>query len=259
MNLKPVRVLGITFYNGDAVGAVGRIKSGGLLVAPSGPGLATVDENRVYYESLLTADVVIPDSGYMVSIWNILQRSKIKRISGLEFLIALLEDKEVGLNSSLLLVDPNSEEAAANLEYLVSIGINTNERSSYIAPMYDKNNIQDSRLLDLIEDRRPRYVMINLGGGVQEILGAYLKRKLSYAPAIICTGAAIAFLTGKQAHIPNWADRIFLGWLLRIIEKPKVYAPRYFKAFRLLTIMLRYGAHSPWGELNAEPQTRESR
>ena len=59
-------------------------------------------------------------------------------------------------------------------------------------------------------------MIINLGGGVQEKLGLYLKRNLNHETKIICTGAAIAFLTGLQANIPNIVDKIYMGWLWRI-------------------------------------------
>jgi UDP-N-acetyl-D-mannosaminuronic acid transferase (WecB/TagA/CpsF family) len=54
--------------------------------------------------------------------------------------------------------------------------------------------------------------------GVQERLGYALRKQLSYKPAILCLGAAIAFLSGGQANIPNWADRLMLGWL-RVIGR----------------------------------------
>ena len=91
------------------------------------------------------------------------------------------------------------------------MGFNIPASASYLAPMYQKNNIVDPVLLAKIEAEKPKYVLLNVGGGTQEILGAYLRKNLSYRPAIICTGAAIAFLTGRQASIPTWADRLFIG------------------------------------------------
>jgi lipopolysaccharide/colanic/teichoic acid biosynthesis glycosyltransferase len=82
--------------------------------------------------------------------------------------------------------------------------------------------------------------MVGLGGGVQERLGLFLKQHLSYRPAIFCTGAAIAFLTGGQARIPVWADRLYLGWLLRIIDAPTKFHRRYWEAFRLAPVIWRY-------------------
>ena len=52
-------------------------------------------------------------------------------------------------------------------------------------------------------------------------------------PSILCTGAAIAFLTGGQATIPKWADRLYLGWLFRILQSPSKYFYRYLQAARL--------------------------
>ena len=76
--------------------------------------------------------------------------------------------------------------------------------------------------------------MINLGGGIQEVLGSYLKDNLNYNPQIICTGAAISFFTKKQAPINSLIDMLYLGWLIRCIFKPKQFIPRYLKSFKLI-------------------------
>jgi len=242
--INTLKILGIDFFNGNVKQVVQILKSGGLLVVPSGPGLNTIEEDPIYYRSLRSADLVIADSGYMALIWNIIKKEKISRISGLEFLVEFFADADVK-KSSFLLVNPTTVDGAANRNYLNSVGFNIPASASYLAPMYQKNNIVDPVLLAKIEAERPKYVLLNVGGGTQEILGAYLRQNLSYRPAIICTGAAIAFLTGRQASIPAWADRIFIGWLLRCIEKPRLYIPRYAKAFRLFVLMVQYGHRAP--------------
>ncbi len=65
-----------------------------------------------------------------------------------------------------------------------------------------------------------------------------------HKPAIICTGAAIAFLTGRQAQIPNWADRFFLGWLFRCMDQPKLFIPRYLYALKLILVMIQFNGQS---------------
>ncbi len=147
-------------------------------------------------------------------------------------------DEEIKKTNDIILVNPDLKEAIANLNYLKSIGFSLMNHTSYIAPLHNKNDfIEDSVLLQLIEQKKPKYILINLGGGVQEKLGFYLKQNLQYKPAIICTGAAIAFLTGEQASIPMWADKMFLGWLFRCLQKPSVYIPRYFNAIKLIRFM----------------------
>ena len=235
--MKNTEVLGITFFNGETQEVVERLKSGGLLVVPSGPGLATINDDKVYYQSLLDADIVIADSGFMVLIWKLFRWKKINRISGLEFLQFFFADKDVK-SSRFLLVNPREEEALANMNFLNSAGFSISPNDSYLAPLYDRESVIDPALLAKIEQLRPQYVLINLGGGIQEKLGAWIKKNLSYKPAIICTGAAIAFFTGHQANIPTWADRIYIGWLLRCFQNPKVFVPRYLGAFKLFGMLV---------------------
>ena len=88
-------------------------------------------------------------------------------------------------------------------------------------------------------------LFIQLGGGGQERLGLHLKNSLSQAPSILCTGAALAFLSGQQVAIPTWVDRFYLGWLFRCVDQPRVFIPRYLKSFRLLYLLFRYGQRLP--------------
>lgn len=240
-----IKILGINFFKGDVEEVVYLLKSGGLLVVPAAPALVNITQDTSYYQSLQCADIVIPDSAFMTLVWNLISRERIYRISGLAFLKTFLTDKEVISSTDIMLVDPRSREAASNLAYLRSNGFTLNNEISYVAPIYDKARVEDEVLLDMIEEKKPRFVLINLGGGTQEKLGAYLKERLSYTPAIICTGAAIAFLTGQQVKIPTWVDKYYLGWLFRCFEKPGLYVPRYMKGFRLLKLLLSYGKEAP--------------
>lgn len=236
-----IKVLGIPFLNGSVQQCYELLKQqGGLLTAPSGPGLAGIPKDKVYYASLLESDVVIPDSGYMVLLWNAMHRTKLKRLSGLEFINYFVERFPKETNQRIMLVNPTLDEQQANIAYLNSIGVNVSEKDCYIAPMYAKNKVADEVLAALIEKQKPSWVLINIGGGTQEILGAYLKKRLSYSPAIVCTGAAIAFKTGKQVDIPVWADKAYLGWLFRIVSSPQKYYRRYMEAIPLVRLMARY-------------------
>jgi hypothetical protein len=63
-----------------------------------------------------------------------------------------------------------------------------------------------------------------------------------YRPGIHCIGAAIGFLSGEQVRIPMWVDYLYLGWLWRSVSAPTKFVPRYWKATRLVWLMIRYGA-----------------
>jgi len=134
--------------------------------------------------------------------------------------------------------------AGKNLAWLRSEGINVPPECVYNAPMYG-NTIDDPKLLANLERLRPKHIIVTVGGGTQERLGLYLKRNLGYLPAIHCIGAAIAFLSGDQVRIPNWADRLYLGWLFRCISSPRRFVPRYLSAPRLLPLLWRYRTELP--------------
>jgi N-acetylglucosaminyldiphosphoundecaprenol N-acetyl-beta-D-mannosaminyltransferase len=105
--------------------------------------------------------------------------------------------------------------------------------------------VADESLIAILEQRKPKHIIIGIGGGIQEKLGFYLREHLSYRPAIHCIGAALAFLTGDQKPIPMWADRLYLGWFLRLARAPRHYARRFSPAFRLPGLILRYGRELP--------------
>jgi len=99
-------------------------------------------------------------------------------------------------------------------------------------------------------------VIIAIGSGAQEKLGHYLRENLSYRPAIHCIGAALGFVTGEQIPIPDWADRLFLGWFFRLIAQPGVFIPRLSHAFELPRLIWKYGEKLP--PLKADVRSRRS-
>jgi UDP-N-acetyl-D-mannosaminuronic acid transferase (WecB/TagA/CpsF family) len=239
------RILGIDFFDRSAAAAIDIMRKGGLLVVPAAPALKDLDRNPSYRESLLNADLVLTDSAFMVLIWKRLQSIPIKRLSGLEYLRELLLEPDLRQPGNTLWIMASPTSAQRNLAWLAGQGITVPEDHIYMAPMYGNGPIDDPALLDLLNRLHPPHVIVTIGGGTQERLGLYLKRSLAYRPAIHCIGAAIAFLSGDQVHIPVWADRFYLGWLFRSLSEPKRYIPRYLDAIKLLPLMLRYRDRLP--------------
>jgi len=233
------RILGIDFFDGPVSAAIAKMRRGGLLVVPAAPALKDLDRNAGYRESLLNADLAIADSAFMVLIWNAIQRDHIHRLSGLEYLRALLLEADVRQPGNTLWIMASPTSARLNLAWLKEQGIDVPEDCVYMAPLYGAN-IDDPILLERLNCLSPKHVIVTVGGGTQERLGLYLKRNLTYVPAIHCIGAAIAFLSGDQVNIPVWADKYYLGWLFRSLSEPKRYFPRYWEARKLFGLMLRY-------------------
>jgi N-acetylglucosaminyldiphosphoundecaprenol N-acetyl-beta-D-mannosaminyltransferase len=241
---KERRILGINFFIGKTEEAIERMMDGGLLVVPAAPALKDLTLVPGYREALLCADLAIPDSAFMVMIWNALQRDNIPRISGLLYLRMLLKRREVQADGNTVWIMAGAESAKRNLRYLDDRGIKVAEHCVYIAPMYGAE-IRDEVLLDKLRTIRAQHIIITIGGGKQERLGLYIKQNLDYLPSIHCIGAAIAFLSGDQVNIPNWADKSNLGWLFRCVSDPRRYIPRYWGALALFGLIMRYRSKLP--------------
>ena len=96
-SLPREQILGISFFSGPAERAVAEMTaSGGLLVAPSGTCFERFLEDEDYRRAITTADLVLPDSGLMVSLWRFMRGRSINRISGLTYLKQLLGDSKFG-------------------------------------------------------------------------------------------------------------------------------------------------------------------
>ncbi len=233
------RILGLDFFIGGAAEAVDRMDSGGLLVVPAAPALRNLDSDAGYREALQNADLRITDSAFMVLVWNLLEGDRIRRLSGLEYVVELFGRPSVRRPGATLWIMAGPVSAERNLAWLQKQGFEVSPDDVYMAPMYGAE-IEDPALLEILGRRCPKHVVVTLGGGTQERLGLYLKRRLPYLPAIHCIGAAIAFLSGDQVHIPQWADRRYLGWLFRCISNPKRFVPRYWEARQLFGLIVRY-------------------
>jgi UDP-N-acetyl-D-mannosaminuronic acid transferase (WecB/TagA/CpsF family) len=287
MTLHPLRrILGVSFFTGTVEAAVDfTLDQGGLVVAPSAPGLAVdLVKSPSYREALTSADLAITDSGFMVLLWRLYTGEKLPRHSGLKFLRAILARAELKEPGAVFWVMPSADEDTRNRAWLVQQGFPVTADDVYLAPHYPAGPIIDDELVRRIAARSPRIIMLAIGGGVQERVGLMLRRELAGAagddeadrlsgrdepspdkpplnfnlnlnrptliakqgrPAILCLGAAIAFLTGGQASIPPWADRLILGWLLRLLSNPRKFWRRYWDALGLACLLWRHRERLP--------------
>jgi UDP-N-acetyl-D-mannosaminuronic acid transferase (WecB/TagA/CpsF family) len=244
--MSDVLVLGVPLADLTVEQAVARGLQGGLVLAPSGPGLCDLPRDPHYREALLGSDLNLTDSSFVLLVRLLRGHRLAARTSGLRYLHELLRRPSIRAAHATYWVMPSEASAARNLRWLNGEGVRLGDDDCYVAPVYPRRGpVEDPELVAILEGRRPDHVFLCVGSGPQEKLGLYLKRTLTYSPGIHCVGAAIGFLSGDQAKIPLWADRLGLGWLVRCIRDPKVFVPRYLRALKLAYLVLRYDEKAP--------------
>ena len=222
---------GIKFYNYDFARLFSIIDEGGYLVAPAASSLTNISDDKIYHESLIKSDVAILDSGFFCILLRVFKGKKVRKFSGYLFLKNFLNlnfSKEI----KFLSIDPTQEDSNANMIYLGKNNIKN--LKSYVAPKYNNKKIIDNNLLEEIKRFQPRYIIINIGGGIQESLALYIKNNTKQKISILCTGAAIAFLTKRQAPINDLVDKLYLGWLVRTLHNPRKFFLRTIKSLFLI-------------------------
>lgn len=211
------------------------ISKKGLFVFPSGPGIASIDKSKEYFISLKKADLVFFDSGFFVLLLRFFKNIKVEKFSGYKFLKLFFIYLNKNKNKKVFCIDPNKKFSKSNKLFLKRLGIK--KTYHYLAPKFNKKNVLDERLLKRIIKARPDFIMTNIGGGIQEILGLHLREKLKFKVTIICTGGAISFFTGDQAPVNSLIDQLYLGWLIRLIFNPFIFFKRYLIALKLIPMV----------------------
>ena len=212
------------------------ISKKGFFVFPSGPALASIDKSNYYYKSIQQADLVFFDSGFFVLLLKIFKNINVNKFSGYKFLDLFFKYLRKNKQKSIYCIDPNLNFSISNKKYFKNLGVK--KIYNFLAPKYNPNILSDKKLLNSINKIKPNFIITNIGGGTQEVLGLYLKKNLKFKTTILCTGGAISFFTGDQAPINNFIDKFYLGWLIRLIFNPLIFSKRYLIGLKLVPMVI---------------------
>ena len=228
---KKIQFNNINFKNFDKY-----ILKKGLFIFPAGPALATIDESKEYYKSLKKADLVFFDSGFFVLLLRFFKNINVEKFSGYKFLNLFFDYLKKNKNKKVFCIDPNVKFSKSNKLFLRNLGLKN--IYNYLAPKYKIKDLSDKKLLKQLKKIKPDFVLTNIGGGKQEILGLYLKENINMKMTILCTGGAISFFTKDQAPINNLIDQFYLGWFVRLMFNPVLFFSRYIRGLKLIPMVI---------------------
>lgn len=239
------RILGVSFFNGTASGAVTEATArGGCVLIPASPALLKLNYDEVYRDALQQADLVLPDSGLLARLWRIATGRSLTKISGIDYLRCLLDQPSIKDRGNTFWILPSEAAKQMAVPFLRKHGCEVLEDCCHVASQ-NNASFQDHALLLKLEERQPPHVVIALHWRGKESLGIYLRDYLLYRPTIHCVGAALGFLTGDEDAIPEWAQRHQLGWLARLGSQPRMILPRLGIALALAAMVFRYRSELP--------------
>jgi len=239
MKVRILEFFKIKFYNSDYQFIIKYLlKKKGYLVAPAASALINIVKDNHYLKALQKSSVAIFDSGFFCFLIFFFKFKKVNKFSGFRFLNFFLNDEKMknykilSLESSNINLDKN--KYIFKLEKFKFI-------KQYLCPIYKQDLFDDKKLITLIIKYKPKIIIINIAGGVQEKLALYIKNSSSWKTSIICTGAALSFFSDKSSFlkINNFYDKIYLGWLVRSINNPSFFYLRVLKSLKLFFIVFK--------------------
>ena len=230
---------GVKFYNWSFEKIINKLnKEGGYLVAPAASSLSNILNNSAYYQSLKNSSIAIYDSGFFCLCLRFFKNLTVKKFSGYLFLNLFLNYEPVK-KLKILTIDPSKLDERLNKQLLYKYSFQN--ISTYVAPYYNiskKESLKDKKIISFVKKNKPNYIIINIAGEKQEILAEYIKNNVGYKVVIFCTGAAIAFMTKRQAPINLFVDKFYMGWFVRLCHNPIIYFKRVLSSFLLIKFFL---------------------
>ncbi len=116
------------------------------------------------------------------------------------------------------------------------------EISGVYAPgMIDVNAPAEPEGMDFIRNSGARICLIALGAPKQEILGARFAQSFTAPMAMICIGASLDFISGKETRAPRLVRTLGGEWLWRWVSSPGRMTQRYLDCFRVLPSVILSG------------------
>jgi exopolysaccharide biosynthesis WecB/TagA/CpsF family protein len=112
----------------------------------------------------------------------------------------------------------------------------------HIPPMGLRTNkpaMEDAALFAV--SSRARFILLAIGSPQQELLAHRISQQPGASGFALCIGAAVEFVTGRQARAPAWLQRLSLEWSYRLLQEPRRLWRRYLvDGPRIVPLLIRW-------------------
>ena len=99
----------------------------------------------------------------------------------------------------------------------------------YNPPMgFIHNQEQVEACIEFVINAQPNITFLCVGSPQQEILAGCIERKSEESGLLMCVGASLDFLSGRQKRAPFLIQQLCLEWFYRFCLNPRKLAARYF-------------------------------
>ena len=191
-----------------------------------------------FTESLMSSDILVPDGAGIGLASNILGKNIKERVTGSDLFFGISEcaNKKGGikyffLGSTQTVLDKISAKLAKDYPGIEVCGI-------YSPPYKPKFSDEDNAvMIEMINQTKPDVLWVGMTAPKQEKWIHENRHKLQ-VPLSGAIGAVFDFYAGTVPRSPEWACRMGLEWLPRLIREPRRLFKRNFISSPLFLFMV---------------------
>lgn len=191
--------------------------------------------DAVFRNGLKDAWLVLPDGKPVALASNWLHGKKQERISGMDFMPAILQ--EAHKSKARIFLYGSTEDVLEKIKKRMRSDYPEAVVAGAISPPFrelTEEEIQDN--IRRINESAPHLVMVALGCPRQEKWMAKHYQKID--AVLLGLGGAFPVTAGVQKRAPAWMQQLALEWLFRLVQEPRRMFKRYFYTNLLFTWLL---------------------
>ena len=217
-----------------------KLRQTNIVVNPNLDCLVKLHEIPRLREIYKGAGLVLAD-GWPLVLWSQLSGRPVPRVVGSDLIIPLCR-AAANKGYSIFLFGTTFDSLTGAARHLTRLIPNLTIAGVYSPPLGFGSSTADYELaLSAINSAEPDILFIALGVPKQEFFADEIRNKVK-SSAIICVGASLDFLSGKQKRAPKIVRKLRLEWFWRIIVEPRRVGPRYLRQFiKFPELLWRYG------------------
>ena len=196
-----------------------------VLVTPNVDHIVRIAQDpsiKILYQG---ADICLNDSRVLSLLVPLILKTDLPSLTGSDLTLALLQRHDIR-KKKIAIVGCSKEQVASLSEtYLKGSSVPI----AHINPSWGfyKNPSEMLSIIEFVINTRADYIFLAVGSPQQEQLAMQIKRKLSKG-TLLCIGASLDYLTGKEKRAPVWVQKMCLEWLYRFLQDPIKRFHRYF-------------------------------
>ncbi len=223
----------------------------GVLYTPNIDHLISLQKDKEFYDSYLSAEWIICDSRILYFLSHLTRHRFRETISGSSFFSNFYNYHRDDPDCRIFLLG-STGDVASQAMHRINEKIGREIVVGALSPSigFDEKEEECIAIVEAIERSGANVVIVGVGAPKQEKYIAKWRNKIPQVKIWMALGATIDFEAGVRRRAPKWVNKIGMEWFYRFIHEPRRLFKRYFirdfRFFGLFAKQLMGRYRNPW-------------